>query len=34
MALPDGRRARGEPSPGYEELWRAAAPVIARRAAL
>ena len=34
MALPDGRRARGEPSAGYAELWRAVAPVIARRAAL
>ena len=34
MALPDGRRARGEPSAGYAELWRAVAPVIAWRAAL
>ncbi len=34
MALPDGRRARGELSAGYAELWRAVAPVIARRAAL
>ena len=34
MALPDGRRARGEPSAGYAELWGAVAPVIARRAAL
>ena len=34
MALSEGWRARGDPYEGYAELWRAVAPIIARRAAL
>ena len=33
MCLPEGRTARGEPFPGYKELWMAVAPILARRAA-
>ena len=32
MCLPEGRTARGDPSPGYRELWKAVAPILARRA--
>ena len=33
MRLPEGRTARGEPFPGYKELWMAVAPILSRRAA-
>ena len=33
MCLPEGRTARGDPFPGYKELWEAVAPILARRAA-
>ena len=33
MCLPEGRTARGDPFPGYKELWLAVAPNLARPAA-
>ena len=32
MCLPEGRTARGDPFPGYKELWSAVATILARRA--
>ena len=34
MCLPEGRTARGDPFPGYKELWLAVATILARRASV